>query len=51
MLMKTYVINEWVGDKNFRMIGGERSSFKYPETAHNHYQHRDDVDSHNTWCQ
>ena len=48
MLMSTYGTNEWVGEDKFRKIGGERITFKYSETVYKHYQHRDDIDSHNT---
>ena len=46
MLMFTYEENERVGEK-FRTIGGEGVTFKCPETVHNHYQHRDAVESYN----
>ena len=47
MLMSTYGENERVGEGKFRIIGGEMITFKYPESVHNCYQHRDTVDSHN----
>ena len=48
MLISTYEINKWVGEETFCTIGGEKITFKYPYTALNHYQRRDDVESHNT---
>ena len=46
MMMSTYETNERLGEDKFRTIGGERITFKYPDTVHNHYQYIDDVYSH-----
>ena len=32
MLISTYSKNEWFGEENFCTIGGESTTFKYPET-------------------
>ena len=47
MLMYTYGENERVGEEKFRIIGGERIKFKYPDNMNHHYQHRDDLDLQN----
>ena len=46
LLISTYETNGWVGKEKNQTIGGERITFKYPYTVHNHYQHIDTVNSH-----
>ena len=48
MLVSTHGENERVGEDKFWKIGVERIAFKCLETVYNHYQHRDDMDSHNS---
>ena len=51
ILMFTNGTNERVSKEKIWIIGGDRTTFEYPETVHNNqYQHRDSMDSHNSRC-